>query len=150
MKKNIITIIVCIGLISTIPMKSFAQSKYAYVVYYGVENGLTTAYFSNVIDVTTLDFNSVDKKRPDGYGEYTKKEIYAECAKIWFKRQYRGISSFDVDNNFRVWFKAKDDTYGCTYGNEETCFTYSKSKMESIRLDDIAANRVYKRKIVEL
>ncbi len=123
---------------------AFGQAKYAYVILYQGNN----AYVSRVVDVTTLDCSSIDKNKSNGYGEKSMKELYYDCAVSWFTK----IVSSTYSGSYRaeeVFFKDPYNFYGCTNGNEETCFTSDKAKMETIRKDGIASAKSIGLNVIE-
>ncbi len=124
---------------------SFSQAKFAYAIFYQGND----AYVSSVVDVTSLDCSGVHKNKSDGYyGEKSKKEFYYDCVINWFTK----IVSKTYNGAFRaqeVFFKDPYDTYGCTHGNEESCFTTDKAKMETIRKDGIASAKRINLTVIE-
>lgn len=137
---------------------SLAQAKYAFVEFTGLKYqselvDIDYAYYSDVIDLTSLDCKSIDRKKA-GYGtEKSKKELYVECAIFWFKKKFENAGySFEKDriHGRIVIFNAGGSSVYCPNGNEESCFVGSKTEMEELRETRIKESKRNKFKIVEI
>lgn len=94
-------------------------------------------YYSDVVDIAALDLSYISKRKPDGT-EKTKKEIYREGAADWFSRKANKSFGYCY-----VQFKEGDEyeENRCANSSDESCFTYSRSEMESLREASISMCR---------